>query len=75
MIGQSRRASVLEAVVNVLVGYWIAVLAQIAIFPLFGLQVSLGENMAMGGLFTVVSLLRSYALRRLFNWWHVRRRI
>lgn len=73
MTGQSRRASALEAVINVVVGYWIAVAAQVAIFPLFGLQVTLAENMAMGGLFTVVSLIRSYALRRLFNWLHVRR--
>lgn len=72
MSGQSRRASILEAVINVLVGYWIAVLAQVAIFPLFGVNLPLGQNMAIGGLFTVVSLVRSYALRRAFNWWHVR---
>lgn len=73
MTGQSRRGSALEAVVNVLVGYWIAVLAQLAIFPLFGWRPSLSENLAIGGLFTVVSLVRSYCLRRLFNWWQVRR--
>lgn len=68
MTGQSRCGSALEAVINVLVGYWIAVLAQIAIFPLFGIRIGLADNMAIGLLFTVVSLLRSYWLRRLFNW-------
>lgn len=67
-MSQSRKASAIEAVVNVLVGYWVAVAAQAAIFPLFGLHVSHAEHMAIAGLFTVVSLVRSYALRRVFNW-------
>ena len=67
-MSQSRRASAIEAVVNVLVGYWVAVAAQAAIFPLFGLYVSHAEHMAIAGLFTVVSLVRSYFLRRAFNW-------
>ena len=67
MTGQSRRMSAVEAIANVLVGYGVAVLAQIAIFPLFGIAVSLGDNLAIGAAFTVVSLARSYAVRRLFN--------
>ena len=65
---QSRKQSAIEAVANVLVGYWVAVAAQVAIFPCFGIQASLHDNLAIGGLFTVVSLVRSYALRRIFNW-------
>ena len=64
---QSRRMSAVEAIANVLVGYGVAVLAQLAIFPLFGIAVSLGDNLAIGAAFTVVSLARSYAVRRLFN--------
>jgi hypothetical protein len=60
--------SAMEAIVNVLVGYWVAILAQILIFPLFELHVSMTDNMLIGGLFTVVSLVRSYLLRRAFNW-------
>ena len=67
MTGQSRRMSAVEAVANVLIGYGVAVLAQLAIFPLFGIAVSLGDNLAIGAAFTVVSLARSYAVRRLFN--------
>ena len=67
MTGQSRRMSAVEAIANVLVGYGVAVLAQIAIFPLFGIAVSIGDNLAIGAAFTVVSLARSYAVRRLFN--------
>lgn len=72
MKGQSRRHSFFEACLNVLIGYWIAVITQVLIFPLFGLQVSLGDNLLIGALFTIVSLIRSYALRRLFNHFHHR---
>jgi hypothetical protein len=64
---QSRRMSLVEAVANVLVGYGVAVLTQIIVFPLFGLRVSLGENLAIGALFTLASIARSYALRRVFE--------
>jgi hypothetical protein len=69
MTGQSRRHSALEAVANVAIGYAVAIVAQIAIFPLFGIYIPVSEHLAIGLLFTVVSLARSYALRRLFNRW------
>ena len=46
------------------VGYGVAVSTQLLVFPLFGLEATLGENLAIGAIFTVVSLGRSYALRR-----------
>ena len=64
---QSRLMSLVESLTNVLVGYGIAVVTQILIFPWFGLQVTPAQNMAMGGIFTVVSIARSFALRRMFE--------
>lgn len=64
---QSRAMSLVESLTNVAVGYGIAVLTQIVVFPLFGLTTTLAENMAMGAIFTVVSIARSYTLRRLFE--------
>ncbi len=64
---QSRRMSLVEAITNVAVGFCVALLTQIIVFPLFGLQVSLGENLAIGGLFTLASIGRSYTLRRIFE--------
>ncbi len=66
---QSRRQSLIEAITNVAVGYALAVLTQIVVFPWFGLKVSLNDNLAIGALFVMISLLRSYALRRLFERW------
>ncbi|MCC5968038.1 MAG: hypothetical protein JJU24_18130 [Natronohydrobacter sp.] len=67
MKAQSRRMSLIEAVTNVMLGYVLAVVTQIIVFPWFGLYPSLGENLALGAIFVGISLLRSYALRRLFE--------
>lgn len=72
MRGQSKKHSLLESVVNVAIGYGIAILSQVAIFPLFGIHIPLRDNLLIGVIFTVVSIVRSYALRRAFNWWHIR---
>jgi len=68
-VTQSRGMSLIEAVTNVAVGYVLAVTTQIVVFPWFGLHPSLGENLALGAVFVGISLLRSYALRRLFEQW------
>lgn len=64
---QLRRMSLAESLTNVAVGYGIAVTTQIAVFPLFGLHVSLSDNLAIGALFTIISVIRSYAVRRVFE--------
>ena len=64
---QSRAMSLLEAVANVVVGYGVAVVTQILIFPIFGLHTTLAQNLKMGAVFTVVSIARSFALRRVFE--------
>lgn len=64
---QTRRWSAVEAVANVAVGYAVALAAQAVVFPLAGIHVGAGTHAAIGGAFTVVSLVRSYALRRVFN--------
>lgn len=64
---QSRLMSFVEAVTNVVVGYLLAIATQFAVFPLFGFVVSVGDNLMIGGIFTAVSLIRSFALRRVFE--------
>ena len=68
MTGQTRKKSLLEAILNVLIGYGVAIAAQLLIFPLFAIHVPLRDNLAIGALFTIVSIIRSYCVRRLFNW-------
>ena len=69
---QSRLMSLVESLANVLVGYVVAVVMQMAVFPLFGLAVTVTENLLIGLIFTVVSIVRSYALRRGFEALRVR---
>ena len=64
---QTRWMSLVESSANVVVGYGLAVLTQILVFPIFGLQASVGENLLIGGVFTAISVIRSFALRRVFN--------
>ena len=64
---QSRLMSLVESIANVIIGYGVAVITQILIFPIFELHTTLAQNLQMGAVFTVVSIARSFALRRLFE--------
>ncbi len=68
-MSQSRTHSALETAANITIGYIVAMVAQIGIFPMFGIYIAVGQNLAIGACFTVVSIVRSYAIRRLFNSW------
>jgi hypothetical protein len=59
--------SFVESVTNIVVGYGLAVLTQIIVFPMFGLQPTLAQNLKIGAVFTIMSIVRSYALRRVFE--------
>lgn len=69
---QSRIGSLIESFVNIAIGYGVAVASQLAIFPLFGIVIPLSDNLMIGLWFTVISLVRSYVVRRAFNAYHGR---
>lgn len=73
MKGQSHLHSVLESCANILLGYGVALGAQLLVFPRYGIIIPLSTNLWIGLWFTLVSLARSYILRRLFNRIHLRR--
>ena len=64
---QSRLFSFIESVSNVVIGFIINVIANLLVLPLFGFYTNLAEASGMGVIFTIISLTRSYTLRRLFN--------
>lgn len=66
-MSQTRLQSAIESATNVAIGYGVAVASQMAIFPLFGIHATLADNLLIGGYFTIISLARSYVVRRLFN--------
>ena len=66
-MSQTKLGSFIEAWVNVLIGFTINYIANLLIFPLFGFHISLLDNLYMGLLYTVISVIRSYCIRRWFN--------
>jgi hypothetical protein len=66
-MSQTKLGSFIEAWVNVLIGFTINYIANLLIFPLFGFHISLLDNLYMGLLYTLISVARSYCIRRWFN--------
>ncbi len=66
-MSQTRLGSFIESWANVVVGFGINWCANLAILPLFGFHVTGAQAFGMGVIFTVISVVRSYALRRAFN--------
>ena len=64
---QTKYQSLIESLINILIGYLTALLSQVLIFPLFDIYVSLQDNLLIGLYFTIISLIRSYLVRRYFN--------
>ncbi len=64
---QSRSMSLIEAIANVVIGYGIAVATQMLVLPAFGLHMTLAQNLKLATAFTFISIIRSFALRRLFE--------
>ena len=64
---QTKLGSLWEAFVNIFIGYSINLLGQIDIFPMFGVYLAVWDNLRIGALFTIISIARSYFIRRFFN--------
>jgi hypothetical protein len=68
---QRRGTSLIESILNCVIGVGIATIGQIIIFPWFGIHVSLLDTGLIALIFTGVSVLRSYLVRRLFEYLRV----
>lgn len=64
---QTKKHSLIEAILNTIIGWSIGIITQIIIFPFFDIQVSLKQNFYISIIFMIVSIIRSYVLRRFFN--------
>lgn len=67
-MNQTKLGSFIEACINVLIGFSINFCANLLILPYFGFhELTLSTNFKIGLAFTVVSVIRSYVIRRWFN--------
>lgn len=69
---QSRIQSLIEAWSNTIIGYFINLAVQLVVYPFYGATFTFSQNVQIGLIFMVVSIARSYALRRAFNALHRR---
>ena len=64
---QTRVKSLIEVTVSTLIGLIVSLATQLVVFPIYGMEVTLNQNLQITAIFTVVSVARSYVVRRLFN--------
>ena len=64
---QTRLESLIETLMNLAIGYGVALLSQLLIYPQFGIHIPLSTNITIGAWFTAISFVRSYVIRRWFN--------
>lgn len=67
-MAQTRRQSAVEVAAGVAIGYLVALAANYFIFPRFGFVPSIADNLQITALYTAISVVRGYGVRRLFNW-------
>lgn len=66
-MNQTKLGSFIEALFNVVIGFGVALFSQIIVFPLVGIHVPIETNLEIGAWFTLISIIRSYVIRRWFN--------
>lgn len=64
---QSKKFSLIESITNTITGLVVSFLIQLIIYPVMGIPVKLEQNIIITLVFTIVSIARSYILRRIFN--------
>ena len=65
--GQSVKDSILEAWTNIAIGFAINYVANLVVLPLAGLPITSSAAFWIGSIFTAISIVRSFLLRRAFN--------
>jgi hypothetical protein len=66
-MAQTKLGSFVESWANIAVGFTVNYTANLLIFPLFGMHISPANNFLLGMIYTIISLVRSFILRRYFN--------
>lgn len=64
---QTRTMSMVETITNVAIGLIVSFLSQVVVFKYYDIHISLAQNLELTLYFTVVSVIRGFALRRFFN--------
>lgn len=63
-----------EAATSAIAGCVVGIATNYVVLPYYGMHVGLVDNVSLTGIFTVVSFVKSYAVRRSFATWRKRRK-
>ena len=64
---QSRRSSFAECVISTAFGFVVSMIAYAYILPLYDIHISMFQNVQIVAIFTIISIIRQYIFRRIFN--------
>ena len=64
---QSKKQSLIETLTSVFVGWLIGVILNMLVLPLFDYNITVIDSLWVSLIFTVVSVIRGYVIRRFFN--------
>ena len=64
---QSKRESMIETLTNVGIGWFVSFIANMLVLPLFGYNINLTDGVLISIIFTIISIVRGYVVRRWFN--------
>ena len=66
-IGQGKKGSLVESIIQVLTGWGVAIITQLIVYPLMGIEVSILQNINLSLIFIFVGFIKQYYVRRLFE--------
>lgn len=64
---QTRTETLIEAVLNTFIAFWVSYWAGVFLYPMFGFHPTPGQNALIVAIFSVISIARNYLIRRFFN--------
>lgn len=66
-MNQSKKHSAIESIVQTVIGLGTSIIIQVVLYPLMGIPVTFSQNLIITAVFFVVSIIRGYLVRRIFN--------
>ena len=64
---QTKKQSLIETLTSVFVGWLIGVILNLTVLPLFDYNITVVDSLLVSLIFTVISVVRGYLIRRFFN--------
>ncbi len=64
---QTKRKSLIESVIQTIIGLGTSILIQVILYPMMGIPVTFSQNLIITLVFFTVSIVRGYFVRRIFD--------